>query len=190
MDHWIKMISQDVQVILAVDPTMQGNDGTEKILRYTCPNHHWSTSVLHCGKKAVRVVSFSGLPPHINSPCSWEKIESGLVGEYPQYSFVFRPDLVISTPLQPLLNVDSEKQKFLDGSSSMISGFIELTVNIFGWNRIIQMLIKLSSHFGGSSPMFSFHMRFNARQSPLVSLEVWPELHRLLEVFRASWILS
>ena len=29
-------ISQNVQVILTVDPTMQGNDGTEKMSRYGC----------------------------------------------------------------------------------------------------------------------------------------------------------
>ena len=37
------------KVILAVGPTMQSNDGTERIPRCGCPNHHWSTFVLHCG---------------------------------------------------------------------------------------------------------------------------------------------
>ena len=38
---------------------------------------------------------------------------------------------MISTPLQPLLNVDSGMLRFPDGGSSMISGFVELTANNF-----------------------------------------------------------
>ena len=126
--------------------------------RYGCLNHHWSTSVLHCGKKAVKVVSFPGLPPHIISLCNLEKIKIGLVGEYHLLSLVCRPALVISTPLfQPLPNVDIEKQRFPDGGSFMISVFIELTANRFSRNYTIQMLIQLSSHFGGNSPILSLY---------------------------------
>ena len=156
----MNMISKNVQVILAVNPTMEGNEETVKISWYGCPNHHWSTSVHHCGKKAVRIVSFSGLPPHINSPCSLEKRKNGLVGEYSLLLLVFSPALVISTPFQPLLNVDSGRQRFPDGGSSMISSFIELTANSFGRNWTIQMLTQLSSHFGCSSPMLSSHIAF------------------------------
>ena len=66
---------------------------------------------------------------------------------------------MISTPLQPLLNVDSGKQRFPDGGFS-ISGFTEHTANSFSKNWIIQMLIQLGSHFGGSSPMVSSHNAF------------------------------
>ena len=63
----------------------------------------------------------------------------------------------ISTPLQSLLNVDIGKQRFPEGGSSMIPGFIELTENSFGRNYTNQMLIQLRSHFGGSSPLLSSH---------------------------------
>ena len=174
----MNMIFQNVRVILAVDSTMQGNDGTEIIPRYGCSNHHWSTSVFHCGKKAVRVVSFPGLPPHINSPCSWEKRKPNSSENITRFFLlVCRPALVISTPL--LLNVDSGKQRLFDGGTSMISGLNELTANSFGWNWTIQMSIQLSSHIGGSSPT----MRFNASRSLSVSFKVRPELLLLLEVF-------
>ena len=62
---------------------------------------------------------------------------------------------VISTPFQPLLNVDTGKQRFPDGGTSMISGFIELTGNSFCRRWTIQMLIQLGSHLGGSNPILS-----------------------------------
>ena len=45
---------------------------------------------------------------------------------------------VISTSLQPLLNIVSEKQRFHDGGSPMISGFIELMSNSFGRNLLFR----------------------------------------------------
>ena len=63
----MNMVSQNVQVIFVGDPTLQGNDGTEIILRYglfTDPSPYLT------GNKAVRVLSFPGLPLNINSPCS------------------------------------------------------------------------------------------------------------------------
>ena len=95
----------------------------EEIPRCGCPDHHWPT-VLHCGKKPVSVVGFLGLPPHINSPCGWEKRNIGLVGEYHLLPLVYRPTLVFSTSLQLPLNVDSRKQRLPGSCSSMISGFI------------------------------------------------------------------
>ena len=123
-DHWMNMISQNVQVILTVDPTMQGNDGTERIPRYSCPNHRWSTSVLHWVKKAVMIVSFPSWAASL-----WK---TELVGEHHLLPLVCIPALVISIPLQPLLNVDSGKQRFPDGGSSMICGFTDLKSNSFG----------------------------------------------------------
>ena len=70
------------------------------------------------------------------------------------------PVLVISTPLQHLLNVDSRKHSFSDGGSSMISGFNKFTANFFGRNWTIEMLIQLKSHFRGSSPMLSSRNAF------------------------------
>ena len=65
----------------------------------------------------------------------------------------------------------------------MISGFIELMAYGF-WSKLdYQMLIQLSSQFSGSSAMLSSHNAFNARQSLSVSLEVCPELLRVLKVF-------
>ena len=176
-------ISQSVQVILAIDLTVQGNNGTQRIPRYGCLNHQLSTSVFHCGKKAVRVVSCPGLTPHINSPCSWEKRKTGLVGEYHLLPLVCRPALVISTPLQTDLNANSRKKRFLDGGSFIISGFIKFTANSFCRNWTIQMLIQLSSHFGGSSPMISSHNAFNERRSLSVSLKVRPKLLWLIVGF-------
>ena len=115
-----------------------------------------------------RVVSFPGLPPHINSPCSWEK-RTGLVGEHHLLPLICRPAHVISKPLQPPLNV-------------MIHGFIEFTANSFGRNWTIEMLIRLISHFGGSSSMLSSHNAFQCTRSLSVSLDVRQELLRLLEV--------
>ena len=108
------MISENVQVIPAVDPTMQGNDGTEKIPRYGRPiTHHCSASVFHCGRKTVTVVSFPELPPHINSHCSWEKRTTVLIGEYRLLPLVCRPALMISTPLQPFLNINRGISSFM-----------------------------------------------------------------------------
>ena len=76
-----------------------------------------------------------------------------------------------------------ENGGFPDGGPSTISSFIELTVNSFGRDWTIQMLIQLRSQFGGSSPMLSSHNTFSARRSLSVSLDVRPELLRLLEAF-------
>ena len=54
----MNIIIQTVQAILAVDPTMHGKERSI-IPRYGCPNHHWSTSELCCGKKVVTVVRFT-----------------------------------------------------------------------------------------------------------------------------------
>ena len=91
---------------------------------------------------------------------------------------------MISTPLQPLLNVDSGKQRFPDGGSSMISDFIELTANSFGRDWTVQMLMQPSSHFGGSNPMLSSHNGCDAGRSLTISLEVRAELLLFLEVFQ------
>ena len=74
---------------------------------------------------------------------------------------------MISTPLQALLNVDSGKQRFPDGGSSMISGFIELMSNSFGENWTIQMFIQFSSNLGGSSPMLSSKNAFYCTSVPV-----------------------
>ena len=66
---------------------------------------------------------------------------------------------------------------------ALISGFIELTSNTFSRYWTIQMLIHLSSHFGGSSPILSPTLLFNAYRSLSVSLEVLPELLWLQEIF-------
>ena len=67
---------------------MQGNDETERIQRHSLLKYHWST---------VKVVNFPVMPPHINSPCSWEKRKTWLVGEYHLVPLVCKPVLVIST---------------------------------------------------------------------------------------------
>ena len=43
----------------------------------------------------------------------WEKRKTGLFGKYHFLLLVCRPVLVISTPLQPFLNVNSGNQDFL-----------------------------------------------------------------------------
>ena len=121
-------ISPNLQVIIVTDHTLQSNNRTVRIPRYGCPNHHLSTSVLHCGKKAVRVVSFPGHKLALQL----KKEKTGLVGEYHLLPLVYRPAPLISTPLQPLLNVDGGKQRFPNGGFSMIFGLIELSANIFG----------------------------------------------------------
>ena len=40
LDRWMNIISQNLQVILAVGSTMQDNDEIERIPRYGCTNHH------------------------------------------------------------------------------------------------------------------------------------------------------
>ena len=135
----MNMISRDVQVILAFYPTVQGNDWIDRITRYGFPNHHWFNSVLHCSWEARS----QGCKPH--------------VAEYHLLPLVCRPAVAISTSLQSLLNVDSEKYKFPDVGSYMISSFIELTANSFDRNWTIQMLFQLSSSFVGRSPMLSSH---------------------------------
>ena len=38
--HWMHLVTQNVQVIFAVDPTMQGNTWTKRSPGYGCPNHY------------------------------------------------------------------------------------------------------------------------------------------------------
>ena len=124
----MNMFFQNIQVIFAVDPTMQGNDWTARISWYGCPNHDSTYKLaLRLGKETNRTL------------------------------LVCRLALVVPTSLQPLLNVDSGKKKFPHGGSSMMSVFIELAANSFGRNWTIQILIQLGSHFGGSSLMLSSH---------------------------------
>ena len=113
----MNMISQNVQVILVVDPTMQGNDGTEIIPRYDCPNRAslWEGSSQGCR------IPWSASIHKLTLQLGKEK--NGIVGEYRSLPLVCRLALVISTPLQPLLNVDSGEQRFPDAVSSMISKF-------------------------------------------------------------------
>ena len=92
------MILQNVQVILAVDPTMQGNNGTAGI-----PNHNRSTFVLHCGKKAVRVVSLIPWAASTHKPALQLRKEKNCTrGEYHVLPLVCRTALEITTSLQPI----------------------------------------------------------------------------------------
>ena len=139
----MNMIYENDHVILAVDSSMQGNDW---IWLPKASLIHLRASLWEEGIQSCKLLWAATL----------HKLALQL-GEYHLLSLVFRPALLISTPLQPLLNVNSGKQRFPDGGPSMISGFIELTANCFGRNCTIQMLIQQSSHIGGSSRMLSFH---------------------------------
>ena len=128
----MNIIYQNVQVILAVDHTMPATMGPREFYDMAAqtisgPPPYFIVGRRHSGLQA----SLGCYAAHINSPCIWEKRKTGLVGEYHLIQLVCRPALVISAPLKHLLNVDSGKQRFPDGGSSMISGIIELTANSF-----------------------------------------------------------
>ena len=78
MNHWINMISQNVQVILAVDPTMQGNDWTERILRYRPKTSLIQLRVSLREEGSQGYICFPWLSPNINSPSlgKREKLDS------------------------------------------------------------------------------------------------------------------
>ena len=112
--------------------------------------------MLLCLKKAVRVVGFSGLHPHTNAPCSWEKRKTGIVGEYHLLPLVYRPALVISTPLQPFWMSIVESRGFLMAVHLWYPASLS-------WRRTVLVetgLFRFSSHFGGSGPMPSSHNAF------------------------------
>ena len=179
----MNMIFQNVQVILAVDSTMHGHNGTEKIPRYSCSNLHWFTSVLHCGKKAVRVVSFPGLPPHINSPCSWDEGETGLVGE--NHLLPFSAD----KPLWSLHHFYLLRM-FIVESRGFLMAALPRYLFLLGTRRTVLVDTGLFRCWFNSAVTlaaivrnFLTIMRSNAGRSLFVNLEVRPELFRLLEVF-------
>ena len=64
----------------------------------------------------------------------------------------------------------------------MISGYIEITANSFGRNLTIQTLFNPAVTLVAVVRSYFLQMRFNARRSLSVSLEVQPELRRLLNV--------
>lgn len=78
LDHGKDMISQNIQIIIVVDPTMQSNEWTKRNIRNGWPNHHRASPVPHSRKKAVSIKSLLGLPPLMNSPCRGEKRQTVL----------------------------------------------------------------------------------------------------------------
>ena len=154
----MNMISQNVQVVLAVDPTVQGNDGIERIPRYGCQTITDQTPCFTVGRRQSWVEAFLSCFYTKTSPV-FRKREKLDKSENIS-CFHWSADQPFSTRLQPLLNVDSGNQTIPEGSFYMISGFIEITVHSFGRKWTIQMLIQLSSDFGGSSSMLSSHNAF------------------------------
>ena len=118
-------------------------------------------------------------------------IQPGFVGEYHLSPLVYRLALVISAPLQPLLSVDSRKMKFHDGGSSMISCFIELIVQ-----AVLVETVLFRCWFNSTVTLAAVDrcvlpaMRFNARRSLSVSLEVRPELFWLLGFLNSVLVLD
>ena len=134
--HWMHLVTQNVQVIFAVDPTMQGNTWTKRSPGYGCPNHYWTSSVLHFAKETVQAETFLGLPPHVNWFKSGKNRKTGLIREYYSLPLIWWSCFVVQALHRLHLNVSRRKQRFPDGSSSIVSSFMELTTNSFSWNWI------------------------------------------------------
>lgn len=132
---------------------MKGNYWTETFPWYNGSNYHWSTFLLHCWERAVRVVNIFGMPPHINSRWSWEKRKTVPMLEYDLLPLVCTSGIVISVPFQPLLNVARGEMRFLYSGSSIISSFMKLTESSFSRYLTTHMIIQISSHFGRSTSM-------------------------------------
>ena len=156
---------------------MQGNDGTEGILRYGCSNHHRSTSVLHCRKTVVRVARFYGLPPHMNSPCSWKKRKTGLVGwstYQPLWSLHhFNPFWLLIVDYRGLVVATFPWYPAL--LSSRRTDLVETGLSRYRFNSAVTL----------AAVVWCLHltMRYNALRSFSLSLKVRPELLQLLEIF-------
>ena len=177
LDHWVNMISHNVQVILAVDPTMQGNDEIDIIPRYGCPNHHLSTSVLHCGKNAVSVVSFSGLPigPAVGKREQLYSSENITSFHWSTYQ-----------PLWSLHHFNLFWMPIVEGKGFLMAAFPWYPALLSSrWIVLVEnelfscWLISLVT-LASVVQCFLLTMRFNASRPLSVSLEVRPELCRLI----------
>jgi hypothetical protein len=58
---------------------MKDNNGTNRIQRYCCPNHHRPFTVFHCWNHALRIVGFLGCSPNLNSSWCREQREGRLI---------------------------------------------------------------------------------------------------------------
>jgi hypothetical protein len=82
LDHETYLITQIVNVLPCSNSAMKGNNGINKIPRYSCPNHQRTSPVFYFWNCEVRIVSFLGCSPNVNSSWCREQCEGRLIWPY------------------------------------------------------------------------------------------------------------
>jgi hypothetical protein len=78
----LHLVTQPVHLLPCSNSDMEDNNGTNRIPRYCCPNHHRTSAVFHCWNQASRIVGFAGCSPNVNSSWCREQREGTLMWTY------------------------------------------------------------------------------------------------------------
>jgi hypothetical protein len=91
------LITQLVHIIPCSVSAMNSNNGTNRIPRYCCPNHHKTSPMFHCWNQALWTVGFLGCSPNINSFWCREHHEGCITWSYHTFPDVWCPDFMVVT---------------------------------------------------------------------------------------------
>jgi hypothetical protein len=82
-NHGMHLITQPVHILPCSNLAMKGNNGTNRIPQYCCPNHHrTSPPMFHCWNQAFQIVGFLGCSPNVNASWCREQYEGWLIWLY------------------------------------------------------------------------------------------------------------
>jgi hypothetical protein len=125
---------------------MKGDNGTNRIPRYCCPNHHRTSHAFRCCNHAIRIVSFLGCSPNVNSSWSREQRDGRFIWSYPasvstclMSSFCGRN----GTPSFTHFSITFSNQRFSNCSPPVDVGSVKLTSDSFCGNMNIQFCCNL-----------------------------------------------
>jgi hypothetical protein len=109
--NWIHL-AQDRDLIIQPDyilpcsnSAMKGNNGTNRIPWYCCPNRHRTSLMFHYWNQAFRIVGFLGCSPNVNSSWYKEQCEGWLIWPYHMFPLVWYASFMVMTPLFTHLSI-------------------------------------------------------------------------------------
>jgi hypothetical protein len=131
------LITQPIHILPCSNSAIKGNNGTNRILWYCCPNHHRTSRMFYCWNQAFQIVGFLGCSPNVNSSCCREQNE-GLIWPYYVHLFavMWCPCVMVLTPSSVPLSITSCNQRFRSCSPTGDPGFVKITSDSFCGNGL------------------------------------------------------
>jgi hypothetical protein len=117
---------------------MEGNNGTNRIPWYCCPNHHRTSPMFCCWNQAFWILGFLGCSPNVNSYWCRERREGWLI--WPYHACV--SSCLILTPSFTHLSITFSNQRFSNCNPTVDVRFFKLMSDSFCGNRVFKMNIQ------------------------------------------------